>query len=101
MWRGGVKCGLAVAAPFVWRCLTSRVGLRIDLFDACSAFTRFTACTFALSPYFATRLSEGFNHFVCSMMLRLLPAGAVAGWGLHPLEKRRPITAHAKVLTGR
>jgi len=22
-------------------------------------------------------------------LLRLLPAGAVAGWGLHPLEKRR------------
>src|SRR5262249_35112251 len=25
---------------------------------------------------------------------RLLPAGAVAGWGLHPLEKRRLVTAH-------
>ena len=28
-------------------------------------------------------------------LLRLLPAGAVAGWGLHPLEKRRLCTAHA------
>src|SRR6266576_360891 len=27
-------------------------------------------------------------------LLRLLPAGAVAGWGLHPLEKRRLVTAH-------
>jgi hypothetical protein len=25
----------------------------------------------------------------------LLPAGAFAGWGLHPLEKRRLLTAHA------
>src|SRR5215469_16814234 len=27
-------------------------------------------------------------------LLRLLPAGAVAGWALHPLEKRRLVTAH-------
>jgi len=27
-------------------------------------------------------------------MLRFLPAGAGAGWGLHPLEKRRLFTAH-------
>jgi hypothetical protein len=27
-------------------------------------------------------------------LLRLLPAGAVAGWGFHPLEKRRLCTAH-------
>ena len=27
-------------------------------------------------------------------LLRSLPAGAVAGWGLHPLEKRRLVTAH-------
>src|ERR1700746_4009251 len=26
--------------------------------------------------------------------LRLLPAGAVAGWALHPLEKRRLVKAH-------
>jgi hypothetical protein len=24
MWRGGLRCGLSVPAPFVWRCLTSR-----------------------------------------------------------------------------
>ena len=33
----------------------SRVGLRIVRFEACSAFTRVTACTLALSPYFVTR----------------------------------------------
>ena len=32
-----------------------RVGLRIVLFEVCSAFTRVTACTLALSPYFVTR----------------------------------------------
>ena len=24
MWRGGLRCSLSVAAPFVWRCLNSR-----------------------------------------------------------------------------
>jgi hypothetical protein len=24
MWRGGLRCGLSVPAPFVWRCLTSQ-----------------------------------------------------------------------------
>src|SRR5207253_3279640 len=33
----------------------SRVGLCIVLFEACSAFTRVTACTLALSPYIVTR----------------------------------------------
>ena len=32
-----------------------RVGLRIGLFEACSAFTRVTACTLAPSPYIVTR----------------------------------------------
>src|SRR5713226_7493607 len=63
----------------------SRVGPHIVLFEACSAFTRVAACTLALSPIRDT-LIEGFSHFVTSMTLRLLPAGAVAGWGLHPLE---------------
>ena len=32
----------------------SRVDLRIVLFEVCSAFTRVTACTLALSPYIVT-----------------------------------------------
>jgi hypothetical protein len=44
----------------------SQVGLRVDVFEACSAFTRVTACTLALSPYFVTRFTEGFNRFVTS-----------------------------------
>src|ERR1700732_3016894 len=31
-------------------------------------------------------------------LLRSLPAGAVAGWGLHPLEKRRLVTAHVEAV---
>ena len=71
-----------------------RVGLRIDLFEACSAFTHVAACTLALSPYFVTRLPEGFRHFVTSM-----PAPVASGWsgcrvGLAPTGKRRLVTAH-------
>src|SRR5712672_2245355 len=62
-----------------------RVGLRIVLFEACSAFTRVTACTLALSPIRDTH-SEGFSYFVTSIAAPVLPAGAVAGWDLHPLE---------------
>src|SRR6202049_5127433 len=70
-----------------------RVGLRIVLFEACSAFTRVTACTLALSPIRDTH-SEGFSYFVTSMA-----APAASGWsdcrvGLTPTGKRRLFTAH-------
>src|ERR1700730_1036843 len=61
-----------------------RVGLHIVLFEACSAFTRVAACTLARSPI-RDPLPEGFRHLP-PCLIRLLPAGAVAGWGLHPLE---------------
>src|SRR6202158_2511301 len=63
-----------------------RVGLHIVLFEACSAFTRVAACTPAPSPYLAARYprASGFSSPAC--LLRLLPAGAVAGWDLHQLE---------------
>jgi hypothetical protein len=65
----------------------SQVGLRIVLFEACSAFTRVTACTLALSPYFVTRFTEGFNRFVTSTI-----APVASGWsgcrvGLAPTGK--------------
>ena len=71
-----------------------RVGLRIVLFEACSAFTRVTACTLAPSPYFVTVSPKASTVSLPPQLLRLLPAGAVAGWGFHPLEKRRLFTAH-------
>jgi len=35
---------------------------------------------------YVTRYTEGFSHFVTSMTAPVLPAGAFAGWGSHPLE---------------
>ena len=72
-----------------------RVGLRIVLFEACSAFTRVTACTLALSPIRDTH-SEGFSCFVTS-----IAAPAASGWsgrrvGLTPTGKRRLSTAHTQ-----
>jgi hypothetical protein len=71
-----------------------RVGLRIVLFEACSAFTHVAACTLALSPIRDT-LTRGFSHFVTSMT-----APVASGWsgcrvGLAPTGKRRLFTAHA------
>jgi hypothetical protein len=73
----------------------SRVVLRISLFEACSAFTHVAACTLALPPYVVARLTEGFNHFVTSIV-----APVASGWsgcrvGFAPTGKRRLFTAHA------
>src|SRR6266516_4321935 len=73
-----------------------RVGLRIVLFEVCSAFTRVAACTLARSPS-RDPLSEGFSHFVTSMA-----APVASGWsscrvGLAPTGKRRLITAHTQL----
>ena len=70
-----------------------RVGLRIVLFEVCSAFTRVAACTLALSPIRDTH-SEGFSYFVTS-----IAAPVASGWsgcrvGLAPTGKRRLFTAH-------
>ncbi len=72
-----------------------RVGLCIGLFEACSAFTRVTACTLAMPPYFVTPSPEASTALLPPQLLRLLPAGALAGWDSHPLGKRRLSTAHA------
>src|SRR5258705_8727847 len=72
-------------------------GVRCDscrvTFEACSAFTRVTACTLAPSPI-RDALSEGFSHFVTS-----IAAPVASGWsgcrvGLAPTGKRRLVTAH-------
>jgi len=64
-----------------------RVGLRIVLFEACSAFTRVTACTLALSPIRDT-LIEGFSHFVTSMTAPIASGGSVGRVGFAPTYMR-------------
>src|SRR4029077_7430299 len=72
-----------------------RVGLRIVLFEACSAFTRVAACTLALSPIRDT-LSEGFSYFVTSIAAPVASGCSVRRVGLAPTGKRRLITAHTQ-----
>src|SRR5450756_2291676 len=72
----------------------SRVGLRIVLFEACSAFTRVAACTLALSPIRDT-LIEGFSHFVTSVTAPIASGWSGCRVGLAPTGKRRLFTAHA------
>src|SRR5215469_18512030 len=72
-----------------------RVGLRIVLFEACSAFTRVTARTLALSPIRDTH-SEGFSYFVTSIAAPAAPGWSVCRVGLAPTGKRRLVTAHTQ-----
>src|SRR5467141_4801412 len=72
-----------------------RVGLHIVLFEDCSAFTRVTACTLALSPIRDTH-SEGFSHFVTS-----IAAPVASGWSgcrvvFAPTVKLLLLTAHTR-----
>ena len=71
-----------------------RVGLHIDIFEACSAFTRVAACTLALSPIRDT-LIEGFSHFVTSMTAPIASGWSDCRVGFSPTGKRRLCTAHA------
>ena len=66
-----------------------RVGLRIVLFEACSA----SACTLALPPIRDT-LIEGFSHFVASMTTPIASGWSGCRVGLAPTGKRRLVTAH-------
>src|SRR5450756_295015 len=72
-----------------------RVGLRIVLFEACSAFTRVAACTLALSPIRDT-LIEGFSHFVTSVTAPIASGWSGCRVGLPPTGKRRLVTAHTQ-----
>src|SRR6266478_2352645 len=69
--------------------------------SACtSAFSRFARRLLALRPaharghQFRDRYPGASDISSPPCLPRLLPAGAVAGRGLHPLEKRRLVTAH-------
>src|SRR3984893_16321534 len=72
-----------------------RVGLRIVLFEDCSAFTRVTACNLALSPIRDT-LIEGFSHFVTSMTAPIASGWSGCRVGFAPTGKRRLVTAHPR-----
>src|SRR5882724_10472587 len=63
----------------------SGAGVRKPSREACSAFTRVTACTLALSPIRDT-LIEGFSHFVTSMTAPIASGWSGCRVGLHPLE---------------
>ena len=63
-----------------------RVGLRNDIFEDCSAFTRVTACTLAKSPK-VTLYTRGFSHFVTAMTAPIASGWSnITGWDSHPLE---------------
>src|ERR1700724_472332 len=68
----------------------SRVGLHIDLFEACSAFTRVAACTLALSPTRDTNRRRQPLRYLhdCSDCFRLerLPGGVCTHWKAPPLH---------------
>ena len=72
-----------------------RVGLRIDLFEACSAFTRVTARTLALPPIRGTltRRLQPFRYLHdCSGCFRLerLPGGTCTHWKAPPFHGAHP-----------
>ena len=64
-----------------------RVGVHIGRFEACSTFTRVTACLLAASPKRRIYL-EGSDGFVTSTAAPIATGWSdpVAGWELHPLK---------------
>jgi hypothetical protein len=67
--------------------LSCRVGVHIGRFEACSTFTRVTACRLAASPKRHIFL-EGFDTFVTSTAAPIATGWSdpVTGWELHPLK---------------
>jgi hypothetical protein len=66
------------------------------LLPVCTVALHVTACTLALSSYFVTRFTEGFNRFVTSTI-----APVASGWsgcraGLTLAGKRHLFTAHTR-----
>ena len=77
-------------------CVKARSALRMAHFEACSAFTHVTACTFRQVPE-GPSAPKASTALLPPPLLRLLPAGAtVAGRDSHPLEdsalSRRTLT---------
>ena len=72
-----------------------KVGVHIGRFEACSTFTRVTACRLAASPKRHICL-EGSDGFVSSTAAPIATGWSdpVAGWELHPLKSQHLFTAH-------
>jgi len=76
-----------------------------SFFEMPQAFTHYiTACTLVGSPYVTLDTPDGFSLLRVTSMtgLRLLPAGAVAGWDLHhwknaAFSRRTPCAAITKL----
>src|SRR5258707_1758053 len=76
--------------------------------SACtSSFSRFARRSLALRPAHSRshqirdRYPGASDISSPPCLPRLLPAGAIAGWALHPLEKRRLVTAHVETCRSR
>ena len=87
---GGTPGGSLRSLPQRWQpspCV-SRVGFRVNLFEACSAFTHVTACMFAKSLS-GPSTPKASAVSLPPRLLRLLPAGAtITGRASHPLKDR-------------
>ena len=68
----------------------ARVGLRIVLFEVCSAFTRVAALHTRAVTVFRDTLSEGFSHFVTSIAAPVASGWSVCRVGLAPTYMRAP-----------
>jgi len=72
----------------------SRVGLRIIIFEACSAFTsRYGPHTRAATKSWLA-FPRGFSQFVTSLTAPVASGWSIRRVGLAPTGKRRLITAH-------
>src|ERR1700722_4217774 len=81
------RCKARVGLPWARCCSLSARPLMI--YSRCGLHTRtVTVCR--------DRYPKASDTSSPPCLLRSLPAGAVAGWGLHPLEKRRLVTAHVE-----
>jgi hypothetical protein len=79
-----------------------RVGLHIDLFEVCSAFTRVAACTLTRSPKFVTAI-RGLQTFrrlhACPGCFRLerWPGGPCTHWKTPPCHGARGVLSFGQI----
>ncbi len=69
---------------------------RVFQTSTCSAIARASSTSIPRYLKVLSILVWPSRSWTAPCLLRLLPAGAVAGWDLHPREKRRLVTAHTR-----